>query len=124
MTKLDWSKGYTPDPARVQCIDDFSRPKSAAPKTKRKSVVPNLWAQAMQALRRSEPAKAPTIDQRTLLLALGVTKAALKSNQRGAILRDLRRAGILLSSGKPNPDHAKVRAIAARQSTQRSKKKS
>lgn len=114
MTKLDWTKGYTVDPARVRSVEDFSTPDPLVPKGS-KPKHPDTWSSAMKARRVAEQnakAKKPSpIDSRTLLAALGVSKRALKSKNRGIYLRRFVREGILLPTGLPNLDHPKVKEV-------------
>lgn len=124
MTKLDWTKGYTADPARVRSVEDFSTPdplvlKGSKPKH------PDTWSSAMKARRiaerHSKAQKAPPIDTHTLLAELGVSKRILKSKYRGIHLQRFVREGILLPTGLPNLKHPKVKEVILRRSGKKAK---
>lgn len=59
MTKLNWGKGYTPDPARVRSVEDFSNPDPViireTPLKRRRR--PRGWGQLEQRKQRKKHAK-------------------------------------------------------------------
>lgn len=117
MTKLDWSKGYTDDPARTRSVEDFSNPDPVIVKGRRKTE-PGLWAVAINVLRArraiTEVTQIPETS-RPVLKALGISKRTLRSKRGDVLLRKFVQEGILLESGLPNPRHPKVKAVLAAQ---------
>jgi len=117
MTKLDWTKGYIADPARVRSVEDFS---IRDPQVRKDSKGQNsdTWSDAMKARRiaerKAEAKKVPPVDTHTLLAALGVSKTILKSKHRGIYLKRFVREGVLLPTGLPNPKHPKVKEFIRR----------
>lgn len=146
MAKIDWSKGYTLDPARAQ-REEFLPPDQDVSKAGKKKQPTHAKKTPTQKLAKrkyrqqarqkgskalqhghervdrtrtkgsASPARSPvSITQDEALVALGMPKSGMKPKERGGILKRLVAEGVLLPTGKPNPDHPKIVAIIARRS--------
>ena len=116
MTKLDWSRGYTADPARTRSVEDFSTPDSGGGKGKRKSK--RVWTAVLKSARAALPitevSQLPRASH-SMLRAMGISRRKLSSDRGPLLLSQLIREGVLLKNGRPNPSHPRVNAILAAQ---------
>lgn len=90
-------EGTVIGPGRLWWVEPTYDPPQPKPKRKSKSKS------------KSEPTLAVTLAE--VLIALGISKAMMRSKERGSILKRLVAGGVLLNTGQPNPAHPEVAKI-------------
>lgn len=107
MTKLDWSKGYTPDPARVLREEEALPPDPRQGKTTRKTTS-NTWHDAMKALRRKElEVEGIALSQDEVVSAFRHIFGLMRP-KRTKLIKHLVGRGLLLQDGTPNFNHPDI----------------
>lgn len=104
----DWQDFPKPE-LRSGTAQPLSKRAKRRAKARAEAEAAQRWGQNLQPSTRTSK-----LTQEQLLRGLGLLPLPPKPQNRGDILKRLVAEGILLPTGRPNPDHPDVRAIEAR----------